>query len=190
MTPRDNDSADGSDGSEPDKAAGGTYRCGLISHAAGTQWSCNRMNGHAGPCSVLIDEVLADEPTPEPWRANWVPAPQYFNLNMACVSISEAFGTHCYLVGSALATREHRDVDVRLILPDEDFARLFPNITRATGYDARWSLLCSAISAWLSKQSNLQVDFQIQQRTAANAQHHSEKRHPIGMFITPAGEKP
>lgn len=124
-------------------------------------------------------------------RANWVAAPQYFNLNMACVAISEAFGSHCYLVGSALTTREHRDVDVRLILPDEEFARLFQGEFGSPGYNARWSLLCAAVSAWLSKQSDLPVDFQIQYQTAANAEYPgAAKRQPLGMFITPQGEQP
>ena len=76
-------------------------------------------------------------------RANWLPAPAFFNLNQACRVLTEAFGHHVYLVGSSLARRDHRDVDVRCILPDEEFDRLFPNQADMTRHDltAFWSLL-------------------------------------------------
>lgn len=41
-------------------------------------------------------------------RANYLPAPHYFNLNQACAVLSEAFGHCTYLVGSAMERRDYR----------------------------------------------------------------------------------
>lgn len=120
-------------------------------------------------------------------RANWLPAPAAFNLSMACVAVNKAFGDHfgCYLVGSSLRKRDYRDVDVRLILADEEFARLFGEGAQSCPQlNPTWSLFCSAISLFLQTHTGLPVDFQIQQQTEANkefggAEH---QRHPLGVF--------
>lgn len=118
-------------------------------------------------------------------RANYIGAPQMFELNQACRIVTEAFGGNCpFLVGSSLEKRDYRDVDVRLILDDEEFGRLFGSVD-AVAYNPLWSLMCSSISLWLSKHSGLPVDFQIQQRTAANED--KGQRQAIGIFLsTPA----
>jgi len=114
-------------------------------------------------------------------RANYIGAPEFFELNQACRSIAEAFPAGgVYLVGSALTTRDHRDVDVRCILPDDDFARMFPN--GGGTYDAYWSLLCVAISHLLAKRTGLKIDFQIQQMTKAN-QEFPGARSALGMHV-------
>lgn len=119
-------------------------------------------------------------------RANFIPSPHYFNLNMACRTLTEAFGWHVYLVGSAIERRDYRDVDVRLILPDEEYARLFPGLSGNPTLSALWSLMCSSISLYLSQHSGLPVDFQIQQQTEANAAHpEAAARHPLGIFLVP-----
>ena len=124
-------------------------------------------------------------------RANWLPAPEYFLLNQACVVINSAFGWgSTFLVGSALHTRDHRDVDIRTILDDAVFERLFPGAAKNGSYqlNALWSLVCSSVSLWLSRQSGLKVDYQIQQRTAANELYSGKTghhRHPIGIFLEP-----
>jgi hypothetical protein len=122
-------------------------------------------------------------------RANFIPAPHYYNLNMACTPIADAFGPCVYLVGSSIERRDFRDVDVRAILDDEAFAKLFPALIgtsgRATGnatYCALWSVMCSSLSLYLSKHSDLPVDFQIQQRTRANLDY-SGPRHALGLFF-------
>lgn len=121
-------------------------------------------------------------------RANWIPAPHYYVLNMACLAITQAYGHHLYLVGSAIERRDYRDVDIRLILPDDDFLKLFPGISGGSSNDARWTLLCASISCWLRKQSDLPVDFQIQSQTDANAIDGRTRRHPIGFFCEPKEE--
>lgn len=124
-------------------------------------------------------------------RANWLPAPHYFNLNHACRLVNDSFGDFgCYLVGSSLERRDFRDVDVRFIMGDEAFDRLFRAVDGKAGWtNALWSLMCSSISEWLSKQSGLPVDFQIQRQTQANAEH-AGMRSALGIVFDYPGERP
>lgn len=122
-------------------------------------------------------------------RANYIGAPQFFNLNAACRVVNDAIG-QCYLVGSSLERRDFRDVDVRCILADEDFDRFFSGPAANTN-DARWSLICSSIAAWLSQQSGgLPIDFQIQRQTQAN-EAFPGRRSALGiLFAHYPGELP
>jgi hypothetical protein len=135
-----------------------------------------------------VPEPPAVEPPPQK-RANWLPAPAAFNLSMACVLVNKAFGDHfgCYLVGSSLRKRDYRDVDVRLIMSDAEFARLFGGGTeRCPQLNPLWSLLCSSISLFLKTHTGLPVDFQIQQQTEANKEfgRPDHQRHPLGVFVS------
>lgn len=128
-------------------------------------------------------------------RANYLPAPHFFNLHQACRVVYDAFGSPPYLVGSSLERRDYRDVDVRLILEDAEFDRLFPG-TAGSAYqlDALWSLLNSSIALYLSQHSGLPVDFQIQRMTEANLEYPGARgRQPLGIFFhrkpAPAEEK-
>lgn len=123
-----------------------------------------------------------------PYRAHWIPAPHFFNLNQACRVLHEAFpdAWGIFLVGSSLRTRDYRDVDVRCILPDDAFDRLFPGTGNGPWWNALWSVMCSSISLQLSQQSGLPIDFQIQRATQANAEYPGEKRNAIGLFLMPA----
>lgn len=82
--------------------------------------------------------------------------------------IDDAFGHLPYLVGSAAVGKQWRDVDVRLILPDDEFDTLFPTHTRPARHDGRWGLLCAAISELARQRTGLPVDFQIQRQSFAN----------------------
>lgn len=116
-------------------------------------------------------------------RANYLPAPHYFNLNHACQILNEAFGWGTtFLVGSSIERRDFRDVDVRCILADEDFDKFFPGLTGNPANHALWSIMCSSISLWLSQHTGLPVDFQIQRRTDANAKNEGRPRSALGMF--------
>lgn len=122
-------------------------------------------------------------------RSHWIGAPQFFRLNEACVVVERAFsfGLGTYLVGSALKKRDYRDVDVRTILLDEDFERLFPGVNGgATWRHPTWSLVCSSIAMYLSAVSGLPVDFQIQSMTEANrdySQKEGHGRNALGLFF-------
>ena len=115
-------------------------------------------------------------------RASFLGVPEAFDLNHACLAVNEAFGLgNTFLVGSCLDRRDYRDVDVRTILDDDVFAQMFPN--GGYDHDAFWSLLCASISTWLSKQTGLPVDFQIQQQTKANKDFDGN-RSALGIFIS------
>ncbi len=81
--------------------------------------------------------------------------------------IDAAFGHLPYLVGTAAVGKQWRDVDVRLILPDDEFDALFPPVEQGQP-DGRWGLLCAAISELARVRTGLPVDFQIQRMSVAN----------------------
>ncbi len=116
-------------------------------------------------------------------KVNYVGAPAIFALELACRDICDAFGGYgCYVVGSAIQRPDWRDVDLRFIMADEEFAQLFPNAGQHWEQDARWLLLTVSISERLSKISGLPIDFQFQPQTHANERHNGP-RHAIGLRI-------
>lgn len=99
--------------------------------------------------------------------ANYLQHQDQHNLNVACAPFCMmGFGT--YLVGSCLERADFRDVDVRCILPDEQFAAL-PCI----------DTLNACVSEWLRQRTGLPIDFQFQAQTDANAKYPG-KRHGLG----------
>jgi hypothetical protein len=109
-------------------------------------------------------------------RSSLLTTTELYHLDQACRVISRAFGgEHPYLVGTAGVgdSGGYRDVDVRLMLDDEEFAAACP--TRE-----RWELLCLSIGAYLASRTGLPVDFQIQSAEIANARF-SGPRNPLGM---------
>ena len=117
-------------------------------------------------------------------KASYVGAPAIFALELACRQINEAFGKYsgCYHVGSSLERPDWRDVDIRFIMPDEEFDALFPDAGNHWEQDPRWLLMTTALSERLSKVTGLPVDFQFQPRTQAN-ERHKGPRHAIGLII-------
>lgn len=103
-------------------------------------------------------------------------------LEQACQPVWRAFGSgtagSTYLVGTAqTGGGEYRDVDVRTILPDDEFDALFCREDR--NGDLLWSLMCAAIGRMLADQTGLPIDYQIQRMTQANEKH-GGNRNPIG----------
>src|SRR5262249_48131802 len=82
-----------------------------------------------------------------------------------------AFGTPPYHVGSSLEEKEWRDVDVRLILADEDYEALGLGKPNMPHHNGKWVALCLAFSALGRQMTGLPIDFQIQQRSRANAEY-------------------
>ena len=96
------------------------------------------------------------------------------NLDLACRPITRAFDGHPpYLVGSAGESADYRDVDIRMILGDEEFDRLF------SGRIELWALMSLSIGEWLRQRTGLPIDFQIQRQTEANEKH-DKPRNPLG----------
>ena len=81
-----------------------------------------------------------------------------------------AFGQPPYHVGSSLTEKTWRDVDVRLILPDDEYeAHGFGDGKPSTEMqNAKWVAMCLAFSALGKQLTGLPIDFQIQQQTQAN----------------------
>lgn len=92
-----------------------------------------------------------------------------------------AFGTPPYLVGSALTTKTWRDVDVRLILPDEEYSAMNLGSPMNQHLNAKWVALCLAFSALGKQMTGLPIDFQIQQQTQANKEY-TGSRSALGII--------
>lgn len=77
-----------------------------------------------------------------------------------------------YLVGSSLTRPDFRDVDVRLLLRDDHYAKLKQRVNLQQ--------LGVTVSLWGQRVTGLPIDFQVQQRTAAN-ELHNDGRIPLAM---------
>lgn len=115
-----------------------------------------------------------------PSRKSHLTTAEHAILNHACIPIREAFGPWLYLVGSVTQRPDYRDVDLRVILPDEDFDRLFHGDRVML-----WSLVCLAIGQHIRSLTGMPIDFQIQRMTEANEKHPATDRHPMGMRHRP-----
>ena len=126
-----------------------------------------------------------EQPKPRT-KGIYVGAPACFLLEQACAHLEKAFpGFGCYLVGSALERPDWRDIDVRLIMDDAEFAALFPDVNMKAAnweFDARWLVMTISISKWLRDQTGLPVDFQFQPQTHANEQHKGP-RNALGLVF-------
>lgn len=123
----------------------------------------------------------------EPDMTIGIGMPAGLHLEAVGHEIYAAFGHLPYLVGSAAVSKQWRDVDLRLILPDDEFDALFPGINQATWADAKWALLCAGISELAKARTGLPVDFQIQRQSWANAKYQGY-RHPVGLRLTPTAD--
>ena len=75
-----------------------------------------------------------------------------------------------YQVGSSLVTKDWRDVDVRLILPDDDFKRRFGQVRTAEN-NPKLAAITLAFAALGRDMTGLPIDFQIQPMAWANEKH-------------------
>lgn len=117
--------------------------------------------------------AVASSNNPERHRSTDLTTVQLHALDHAVLLVNRGLGTpSTYLVGSVLTDRNHRDVDVRTMLDDEEFDRLFPSVQL-------WGLFCYLVSRWLSAEVGLPVDYQVQKTSIANERHHG-MRNPLG----------
>lgn len=101
-------------------------------------------------------------------------------LKLFGMHVAQGFGHIPYQVGSSLTRkRDWRDVDVRLILPDDEFTRYFGDATMP-GWDAprlhMWNLAWTMLGKSLTK---LPIDFQIQSMFEANGGEHEGPRSAL-----------
>jgi len=103
--------------------------------------------------------------------------PVLHRLDLACKPLVEVFGPWVYLVGSVQerTSTAGSDVDVRLMLPDKEYAKLMKGTPPGFA-----TLLDLSIGAYLREFTGLPVDFQVQQLTAANKRHRGGQRNPLG----------
>lgn len=128
---------------------------------------------------------MADQMT-EKHYAHHLTTAEYFKLDVACIPLWRAFQNHggVYMVGSVLRKADWRDVDIRVILDDAEYDRMFP-ATDKWGENAFWKIICISISNYLGSVTGLPIDFQIQRQTNANeryAKAEGHTRNAIGLF--------
>lgn len=114
----------------------------------------------------------------KPWC--YLDAPVLDALDLASIAVAQMFdGQSPYLVGSCLTKQDYRDVDIRTILFDEHYDRLFPH---GPHRDPLRHLIQKAITERYVAETGLRIDYQIQRMTEANAKHISGVRHPLGHY--------
>ena len=114
----------------------------------------------------------------EKHRASYLTVSQQFILNVAC-SVLNGFGFGTYHVGSSLMKPDYHDVDLRCIMPDDEFDAMFP--MDAGDHSSRLTFLNSAVSEWIAARTKLPIDFQFQRATQANAEF-TGRRNGVGMI--------
>ena len=107
---------------------------------------------------------------------NWI---ALHDLNRFGGYVLDAFGHYPYLVGSALVRTDYRDVDVRLILPDDEFAATFGEVLTPRYTNAKWNATCVVWTHFAAHLTGLPIEFQIDQQTWAN-ENTTGRRHAIG----------
>lgn len=110
----------------------------------------------------------------EKHRASWLTISQQFNLNVACKPLA-TIGYGTFHVGSSLTKPDYHDVDLRCILEDSEYARMFESDENG---EALRLFLNTAISEWVAARTGLPIDFQFQQATSANQKFHGP-RHSV-----------
>ena len=123
-------------------------------------------------------------------RANYMPSPPaLFRLRLFGEAVHRHIGVRAYLVGSVLGRRDYRDIDVRIMLDDDTFQRVF-------GADGLWitngalTLANMALSALAREMTGLDIDCQIQRLSDANAEYGDRQRQPLMLPIrTPYVER-
>ena len=104
--------------------------------------------------------------------------PQGIWLNKFGVIVEQVFGHTPYQVGSSLKSKDWRDVDVRLILPDDEYDAMFGR-QRLNYVDPKLAGLTLAFAALAKEMTGLPVDFQFQRQTHANKVYGGEWRSPL-----------
>lgn len=97
--------------------------------------------------------------------------PQEIVLRQFGTFLYDAFGEMPYHVGSSLRQKDGwRDVDVRILLDDEEWARLQLGDPAHPQANARWVAIALAWSTFGRQMTGLPIDFQLQKRSHANAE--------------------
>ena len=88
----------------------------------------------------------------------------------------DAFGHTPYHVGSSLKNKDGwRDVDVRVLIPDDEYAAMGLGEPGFEHNSPRWRAVTLAWSAFGKALTGLPIDFQLQQLSHANAKYPSPR---------------
>ena len=116
---------------------------------------------------MAIDAV-STSPNQEPGVRVRVGQPGNLRLFAWAQQLDCAFGVSPLLVGSAIQRKDWRDVDVRLVLPDEQYHQW---VGGSWYLESRRQSMCVAYSIWGQQYTGLPIDFQFQ--PATEAEQHS-----------------
>ncbi len=94
------------------------------------------------------------------------------------VIVRDYFGHVPYQVGSSVESKQWRDVDVRLILPDEEFEERFGK-NRNAQTNRQLAAVTLAFAALGQQMTGLPIDFQIQPQSWANDRYGSKPRSAL-----------
>lgn len=108
-------------------------------------------------------------------RVSYLVQSDFDRLEDWCRLVYRIFGRPPSLVGSAKERTDYRDVDVRLVLPDEQFDVL------SRGHLDSIRFLNRALSVWGQVETGLPIDFQIQRMTEADAEFGGRPFSPMGV---------
>lgn len=117
------------------------------------------------------EKRLCGELKANPKGVGW---PAMFYLHLFGAEVHRLFGIYPVLVGSCLTSKDRRDIDVRLILPNSVMARWKPVMgdDHTSNPGGRWDVLQAALSAMASAMTGgLPIDFQVQSMGEANRQN-------------------
>lgn len=111
--------------------------------------------------------------------ASYLSPPDFHRLNWACIPVRAAIkswgGYGVYLVGSVTERPDFRDIDLRIIVPDEQYSQICPT-------EAARLLLNIALSDLVAKSANLPWPIDLQFQSTTESEEFSEKtRNPMGM---------
>jgi hypothetical protein len=109
-------------------------------------------------------------------RASYLTVSQQYDLNVACKPLAVLFGYGVFHVGSSLERPDYRDVDLRCILADDEYDKMFSG----DNGDKQAKFLNVAISEWIQGRTKLPIDFQFQRCTQANEEF-TGRRNAIGI---------
>lgn len=121
-------------------------------------------------------------------RSDFIGMPHMPKLDRFGEIVFQAFAARAYIVGSALTRRDWRDLDVRVILPDDRFEQLFGAETDWRK-NPRLAAVATAFAALANQMTSLPVDFGIDQMTEANEDPNSSFRRALGVQHGVIGER-
>jgi hypothetical protein len=108
--------------------------------------------------------------------------PATIKLDLFGSVLYDAFGHMSYHVGSSLTEKTGwRDVDIRLMLPDDEYDRLIGDSQHPRQVRGRLHAFALAFSTLGQQMTGLPIDFQIQRCTEANKEFKG-RRSCIGIF--------